>query len=53
MKLRKVSNLRKAFANHSSADIKNTIIKVDTIRRISWWITGSITKNRITSNKKM
>ena len=36
---RQVSNIHKAFANHSSADIKlskNSIIKNDAIRRISW-----------------
>ena len=33
---RQVANLRKAFAKHTSADIKLSIIKDDTIRRISW-----------------
>ena len=36
---RKVSNIRKAFANNSLIDkkvIKSSIIKDDTIRRISW-----------------
>ena len=36
---RQVSNFCKAFANNSSADIKlskNSVIKDDTIRRISW-----------------
>ena len=32
--IRQVANLRKAFANHTSA--KNSIIKDDTIKRISW-----------------
>ena len=34
---RQVANIRKAFANHPSTDIKlskNSIIKIDTIRRI-------------------
>ena len=31
---RQVANIRKAFANHLSTDIK--FIKNDTIRRISW-----------------
>ena len=34
---RQVTNIRKAFANHPSTDIKlskNSIIKIDTIRRI-------------------
>ena len=39
-----VSNLRKV--------IKNSIIQDYTIRRISWKITWSITKNRISINKK-
>ena len=33
---RQVANIRKAFANHLSTDIKNSLIKNDTIRRISW-----------------
>ena len=36
---RQVENIRKAFANHLSTDIelsKSSIIKNDTIRRISW-----------------
>ena len=36
---RQVSSIRKAFANSSSVDIKfprNSVIKNDTIRRISW-----------------
>ena len=52
---RQVANIRKAFANHSSTDIKlskNSIIKNDTIRRISWQTFRSITKNWITSNEK-
>ena len=31
-----VSNLGKPFGNHSLADIKNSVIENDTIRRISW-----------------
>ena len=52
---RQVSNLCKAFANNSSTDIqlKNSIIKDDTIRSIFRQITSSITtKNRNTINKK-
>ena len=51
---RQVLNIRKAFSNNSSVDIKfsNSIIKSDTIRRISWKITRSINKNRITFNNK-
>ena len=52
---RQVSNLPKAFANHSSADIKlskKLIIKDDIIRRIFKWITWVINKNRITLNIK-
>ena len=33
---RQVSNLRKAFANNSSADIKSSKSQISTMRRISW-----------------
>ena len=33
---RQVANICKAFASHSSTDIKNSIIQNDTIKRISW-----------------
>ena len=45
---RQVENICKAFAKNTSTDIKlskNSITKNDTIRRISWKIFESITKN--------
>ena len=42
---RQVSNLRKAFSNHSSADIK---LSKTQLSKITW----PITKNRITINEK-
>ena len=51
---RQFSNLRKALANHLSAEVvKNSIIKNGTITRIFRQIIWSITnKNWITINKK-
>ena len=46
---RQVPNLRKAFSNHLSADIKLSKTQISKmIRQITW----SITKNWITFNKK-
>ena len=33
---RQVENIRKTSANHLSTDIKNSVLKNDAIRRISW-----------------
>ena len=48
---RQVSNLHKSFVNHSSTNIKLSKTQLS-VRRISWWVTWPITKNRITINKK-
>ena len=50
-----VANLRKAFANYLSANIKLSRTQISRMiqsGRLFWWISWSITKNRITFNKK-
>ena len=50
-----VANLRKAFANYLSADIKLSRTQISRMiqsGRLFWWTSCSITKNRITFNEK-
>ena len=42
---RKVSRVRKAFMNNSSANIALSKTQLSTIRRISKWNSSTITKN--------
>ena len=49
---RKVANLRKAFANCLSTDIKLSKTQLSKMIQSGGFITWSINKNRITINKK-
>ena len=50
-----VANLRKAFANYLSANTKLSRTQIPRMIQsggLFWWTSWSITKNRITFNKK-
>ena len=49
---RQVSNLRRAFENYLSADIKLSKTQLSKMIQSGGFITWSINKNRITINKK-
>ena len=49
---RQVANLRKAFANYLSTDIKLSKTQLSKMIQSGGFITWSINKNRITINKK-